>query len=153
MGQSIGSQDKASVNVELNIVPFIDLMSCLTAFLLVTAVWVNMSGLENDAAVRGKSDVTQPEPPKLAVLLEHDQIVLSARPSGEARQLGAFDWTALEAALREYATASELPQIEIAAASSNTHPIAYQHLIAAMDTAVKAGFPRVGVTDPNSLAR
>src|SRR5688500_11738245 len=114
MGQSFGSQENGSVNVELNIVPFIDLMSCLTAFLLVTAVWVNLSSLENEAEVRGKSDVTQPEPPKLAVLIEHDQIVLSARPSGESRQLGAYDWTALEAALREYATASELPQIEIA---------------------------------------
>jgi biopolymer transport protein ExbD len=128
-------------------------MSCLTAFLLVTAVWVNLSSLENDPAVRGKSDITTPEPPKLAVLIEYDQILLSARPGGEVKQLGAFDWSGLETALREYATASELPQIEISAASSNTHPIAYQHLIAAMDTAVKAGFPRVGVTDPNSLAR
>ena len=43
MAASIGTGDKKSVNVELNIVPFIDLMSCLTAFLLVTAVWVNIA--------------------------------------------------------------------------------------------------------------
>ena len=39
MGASVGAGDGDSVNVELNVVPFIDLMSCLTAFLLVTAVW------------------------------------------------------------------------------------------------------------------
>jgi biopolymer transport protein ExbD len=44
MGAAVGTGDgKKSVNVELNIVPFIDLMSCLTAFRLVTAVWVNIA--------------------------------------------------------------------------------------------------------------
>ena len=43
MGAALGTGDKKSVNVDLNIVPFIDLMSCLTAFLLVTAVWVNIA--------------------------------------------------------------------------------------------------------------
>ena len=42
-----------SRNVELNIVPFIDLMSCLTAFLLVTAVWVNTARLERRAGRQG----------------------------------------------------------------------------------------------------
>ena len=31
MATSLGTRDKKSVNVELNIVPFIDVMSCLTA--------------------------------------------------------------------------------------------------------------------------
>ena len=40
MGASVGaSSGKNNVDVELNVVPFIDLMSCLTAFLLATAVW------------------------------------------------------------------------------------------------------------------
>jgi biopolymer transport protein ExbD len=156
MGQSIDTRtgDKKSLNVELNIVPFIDLMSCLTAFLLVTAVWVNLAGVKNDPAGKAKSDIKpEIEPPKLAVLIQHDQILVQATPSGEARQLAAFDWTGLESALRDLKTPTEVPQVEIAAESSNTHPIAYQHLIAAMDVAVKAGYPRVGVTDPTSLTR
>jgi biopolymer transport protein TolR len=153
MGQALGTGDKKSFNVDLNIVPFIDLMSCLTAFLLVTAVWVNLSSVENEPSGKKQSLVKEPPPPMLAVLIEHDQILVSATPSGEARQIGAFDWPALEIALRDLATAGESPQVEIAAASSTTHPIAYQQLIAAMDTAVKAGFPRVGVTDPMSLRR
>lgn len=152
MGASLGNSEKGSVNVELNIVPFIDLMSCLTAFLLVTAVWVNLASVQNEPAGRGKSDV-ETTPPKLAILIEHDQILVSASPSGEARQLGAYDWSGLEATLRDFKTAGETPQVEIAAESSSAHPIAYQQLIAAMDTAVKAGYPRVGVTDPTSLTR
>jgi biopolymer transport protein ExbD len=152
MGQAIGTGDKKSLNVELNIVPFIDLMSCLTAFLLVTAVWVNLASVKNDPAGKANSDNIK-ETPKLAVLLQHDQILVQATPSGEARQLSAFDWTGLESALRDLKTAGEVPQIEIAAESSTTHPIAYQQLIAAMDVAVKAGYSHVGVTDPRTLSR
>src|SRR5215208_6659818 len=103
MGASVGTgDDKKSVNVELNIVPFIDLMSCLTAFLLVTAVWVNLAGVKNEPAGKAKSTIDPPEKPaKLAVLIEYDQILVQASPSGEARQLGAFDWTGLEGALRD----------------------------------------------------
>ena len=46
MGAAVGTGEEGgrkSVNVELNIVPFIDVMSCLTASLLITAVWVNIA--------------------------------------------------------------------------------------------------------------
>ena len=153
MGASIGTgSNKGDVNIELNIVPFIDLMSCLTAFLLVTAVWVNISSVENEPAGKGHSDIAGEEDPKLSVLIDNDGITVSAYPSGDARQIPARDWDRLEDALREFKTVGELPQIEVAASSTSAHPIAYQELIAAMDTAVKAGFPHVGVTDPASLS-
>ena len=154
MGATLGTGDKKSVNVELNIVPFIDLMSCLTAFLLVTAVWVNMAQVKNEP-VGKKADVTPPDPnaPRLSVLLEEDDIIVTQTPSGDTRQLKAFDWTGLESALREFTTRDEVPTVEVAAASTSAHPIEYQNLIAAMDTVVRAGYPRVGVTDPSSLAR
>lgn len=158
MGASLGSHEKGSVNVELNIVPFIDLMSCLTAFLLVTAVWVNVSALENEAAGRARDGIAKDEePPRLAILIEHDQILVSAFPSGEARSLGAYDWPRLEGALRDFKTAGwpdgALPAVEVAAASTNAHPIEYRHLVAAMDMAVRVGYPHVGVTDSQSLSR
>ena len=45
MGAAVGTDDKKSVNVDVNIVPFIDLLSCLTAFLLVTAAWTKIAAL------------------------------------------------------------------------------------------------------------
>src|SRR6059058_5614089 len=105
MGASVGTGDgKKSVNVELNIVPFIDLMSCLTAFLLVTAVWVNTAGLDNQAAGKKRDDIASKDPPKVAVLLEYDRILVQAYPSGEARQVAAYDWPRLEDALRAFKT-------------------------------------------------
>lgn len=153
MGATLGTGSKrGDVNIELNIVPFIDLMSCLTAFLLVTAVWVNISSVENDPVGRGQGGIAGPEQPRLSVLIDNDGILVQAYPSGEARQIAAFDWARLEDALREFKTSGELPQVEVAASSTSAHPVAYQQLIAAMDTAVKAGYPHVGVTDPASLS-
>jgi biopolymer transport protein ExbD len=154
MGASLGSEQRGSLNVELNIVPFIDLMSCLTAFLLVTAVWVNISSLNNEAAGRARDGFAKDEdPPKLAILIEHDQMVVSSYPSGEARSVAAGDWVRLEDALREFKTAGDLPPVEVAASSSDAHPIGYAQLVAAMDIAVRVGYPRVGETEPQSLSR
>lgn len=78
MGASVGTGDgKKSVNVELNIVPFIDLMSCLTAFLLVTAVWVNIAQI--NIQPKGKNRDTQQvqqddETVTLSVLVQADRI-------------------------------------------------------------------------------
>ena len=153
MGASLGTgAEKRSVNIELNIIPFIDLMSCLTAFLLVTAVWVNISSVENEPVGRGQGGIKGEDQPKLSVLIDNDGILVQAYPSGEARQLAPRDWDRLEDALREFKTSGELPQIEVAAASTSAHPVEYQQLIAAMDTAVRAGYPHVGITDPASLS-
>jgi biopolymer transport protein ExbD len=154
MGQALGTNQKGSVNVELNIVPFIDLMSCLTAFLLVTAVWVNIANVKNEPVNNGPDPKPDNgEHQRLTVLLEDDQILVQQLPAGDARKLPAFDWTGLESALREFKTPGETPTVEVAAASTNAHPIEYQQLIVAMDTAVKAGYPHVGVTDPITMAR
>jgi biopolymer transport protein ExbD len=154
MGASLGTSDKGSRNVELNIVPFIDLMSCLTAFLLVTAVWVNISSLQNEGVGRARDGFAKDEEdPRLAILIEHDQMTVSTYPTGDVRRLPAGDWGRLEGALREFKTPGALPPVEVAATSSEEHPIAYEQLVSAMDTAVRVGFPRVGVTDPQSLTR
>ena len=153
MAQVVGTGRKGSVNVELNIVPFVDVMSCLTAFLLVTAVWVNTAHLKNSAQGRGRDMPGDEPPPTLAILIQPDGITVEARPTHETRQLAAFDWGHLEQAMKEInpAAAGETLHVEIAADSTNAQPISYQQLIAAMDTSVRAGFNDVGVVDPRSL--
>jgi biopolymer transport protein ExbD len=164
MAQALGTNTKGSVNIDLNIVPFIDLMSCLTAFLLVAAVWVNIAQLTNHAAGRGREnpcldDPDRCEQPKLSVLLEGDDIWVGVSRVGDFQKIpkvdGKYDWTALEAALKVHkgsAFFTDKDDIEVAAASSNTAPIAYDSLVAAMDVAVKSGFVQVGVVEPHSLS-
>src|SRR5882762_11994465 len=100
MGAAIGAGDKKSVNVELNIVPFIDLMSCLTAFLLVTAVWVNIAqiNIQPKGKTRDTTNVQQDdEHVTLSVLVQADRIWVGLSRVNEFQEIaklpdGSQDW-------------------------------------------------------------
>jgi biopolymer transport protein ExbD len=161
MAQALGTDQKNNVNVEVNIVPFIDLMSCLTAFLLVAAVWVNIAQLQNHPQGKAREGTGCGDecPPALSVLLEGDDIWIGVSRVGDFQRIPkistGYDWAKLEETLKQHkqsAIFAEVDDLELAAASSNEHPVEYQALIAAMDVAVKAGWGRVGVTEPRGLS-
>ena len=41
-----GGDRKKPLHAELNLVPYIDLLTCMVAFLLITAVWTQLARLE-----------------------------------------------------------------------------------------------------------
>jgi len=61
-----GDSKKKATNADINMVPFIDLLMCTIAFLLITAVWVTNSRMNADAQVPGppSTDVLTPAPPE-----------------------------------------------------------------------------------------
>ncbi len=64
-----GGHGKRSVNHEIPLIPFIDFLLCLVAFLLVTAVWNQMSRVEANANVPvDKETPVDPPPPPPKVL-------------------------------------------------------------------------------------
>jgi len=158
MGAALGTGDKRGRNVELNIVPFIDLMSCLTAFLLVTAVWVNTANIHTHTAGKNRDGLEPDTPdPKLSVLVEHDTVWVGVSRLNDYTQIkrDGTEWTQLEAALRVQKSSTyfeKTGEIEVAAASSTQSPVAYSNLITAMDIAEKAGFDDVRLTEPLSLS-
>ena len=162
MGAAIGTGDKKSVNVELNIVPFIDLMSCLTAFLLVTAVWVNIAqiNIQPKGKTRDTQNVQQDEEkPILSILITADRIWIGMSRVEDKRPIdkkqNEQDWEKLESTLKEFKASTffaDRTDLEIAAESTTAAPVPYQDIIHAMDEAVKVGFVDVGLTDPNGLA-
>jgi biopolymer transport protein ExbD len=163
MAMSLGTDGKKSVNVELNIVPFIDLMSCLTAFLLVTAVWVNIARLEIRPAGHSREAVDcadgECDTPKLSVLIDADEIWVGVSRVNDftkiPRTATGYDWVKLEETLKQQKASAffdKKTDIEIAANSTPSRPIAYQSMIAAMDVALKTGFIDVGLTDPRGLS-
>src|ERR1700684_529248 len=107
MGASVGTGDgKGNVNVEINIVPFIDLMSCLTAFLLFTAVWANIAQI--NIQPKGKSrDTAQVQDdvdkPTLSILIQADQIWIGVSRVNEFTPIpkkgDEQDWDKFEASL------------------------------------------------------
>ena len=160
MGAAIGTEDGGkSRNIDLNIIPFIDLMSCLTAFLLVTAVWVNISSLDVSAAGKAReSQDRETDDPKLSVLIEPNEIWVAVSRVDDFTRIPntatGYDWAKLESTLREQKASAyftDTPDIQVAAESTPSQPIEYQHLVLAMDVSVKAGFSAVHISDPAAL--
>jgi biopolymer transport protein ExbD len=54
-----GGGKKRATNSEINMIPFIDLLMCTIAFLLITAVWVTNSRINADAQVPGPPNPNQ----------------------------------------------------------------------------------------------
>jgi len=162
MAASIGTGNKKSVNVELNIVPFIDLMSCLTAFLLVAAVWVNIAqiNIQPKGKTRDQAQVQQDdERVTLSVLVQSDKIWVGLSRVNEFQEIPKKgddqDWDKFETTLKEHKSSSFFDQrtdLEIAAESTAAAPVKYQDIIHAMDVAVRVGFVDVGLSDPQGLA-
>jgi biopolymer transport protein ExbD len=51
-----GGGKKRALNQEIPLIPFIDFLLCLVSFLLITAVWTQMSRINADARVPGPPD-------------------------------------------------------------------------------------------------
>src|SRR4051812_33001385 len=81
----LGKRGTRQTNMNLNLVPFIDLMSVLISFLLITAVWTQVSMIQIGSSLYGKKSDTQPLPPP-----PHSDVVLKVevRPSGYVLTVG-----------------------------------------------------------------
>lgn len=61
---------RKALDAELNLVPFIDLLSCLISFLLITAVWTRVSALpaqSTGSLAQQATDASEPVPVRLAM--------------------------------------------------------------------------------------
>ena len=161
MGAAVGTDEgggKKPVNVELNVVPFIDLMSCLTAFLLVTAVWTNLAqiNIKPKGIGRDAEKVLQEEIPVNASILLTKNEYWVGLTINDMRQIknpeeNRYDYDGLAEVLKEYKEMpvfSQREDIEIAAEDD----VSYEHIIATMDLAIAAGFRDIGFVDPQSLS-
>ena len=65
MGVSVegGKGRGKGMMVDLNLVPFIDFMSCLIAFLMIAAVWTQIAALEVEQSVSNEPPPPEAEPP------------------------------------------------------------------------------------------
>jgi biopolymer transport protein ExbD len=51
-----GGDRQKPLHAELNLVPYIDLLTCMVAFLLITAVWTQLARLEVQQRGQGDAD-------------------------------------------------------------------------------------------------
>ncbi|MEZ0392945.1 MAG: ExbD/TolR family protein [Pseudobdellovibrionaceae bacterium] len=139
------------VSLELNLVPFIDLMSVLITFLLITAVWSQVSMIQIGSSLYGKKNEEQPAPqipPDADVVLK-----LDIRATGYVLTVGK---QVINVPLqeKEFDEAGLIAQIEKAkqlypnkndAAIAMADELPYERLIKGMDAFLKAGFPQISV--------
>jgi biopolymer transport protein ExbD len=163
MGASVGTEGRGrTVDVEFNIVPFIDLLSCLTAFLLVSAVWVNIAqiNIQPKGKSRDQTVVDETDPVRISVLLQADKIWVGLSRINEFQEIGKLpsgghDWPRLETVLKEHKGSSffaDKAELELAAESTTGSEVSYDDVIQAMDIALVTGFKDIGLSDPQGLS-
>lgn len=78
----MASKRKKGLDFEINLIPFIDLLSTCICFLLLTAVWVNVASMNVKQAVGGQSAETGAKKPTMWVMLgQGGDVTLDVRDS------------------------------------------------------------------------
>ena len=145
-----GARGRA-VSVELNLVPFIDLMSVLITFLLITAVWTQVSMIQIGSSLYAKKDDSQNPPvppPKAEIALKVDVktdgyvLTVGTQLISLPKVANEYDMESLTAQLQRV---KQLYPEKIDGIVSMSDQIPYEQLIITMDQFLVAGFPNVSI--------
>ena len=149
-----GHGGKKSVNSEIPLIPFIDLLLCCVMFLLVTAVWNQLARLDANQNQPGQQAPNDPPPE------EKIKVVLQVQASGyvlastagdriEIPKIGdAYDLEQLREKLQERKRLEPNRRDLVVAPEDG---VTYENVVAAMDTVVGEGFPEMSLSDGSTL--
>ena len=139
---------KKALNADLNLVPYIDLLTCMVAFLLITAVWSQLARLE--AHQKGQGQAGEETPPekmiKLVVVVNGEGFNLVADQDQQPipKRGDQYDFEKLATELKKFKD-SHPDKNDLQVASEDT--IKFDTLIRTMDTALTARFPDISLID------
>jgi biopolymer transport protein TolR len=146
-----GSRGKRAVNVELNLVPFIDLMSVLITFLLITAVWTQVSMIQIGSSLYAKKDDSK-QPPQLTpnadvalkvdVKLDGYVLTVGTQIISLPKVNAVYDAQGLIAQLQRV---KQLYPEKIDGIVSMSDDVPYENLVGTMDQFLVAGFPNISI--------
>jgi biopolymer transport protein TolR len=146
-GRSSGG--KKALNVELNLVPFIDLLTCLICFLLMAAVWIQIGKISVTQSGQGAPTEQTPEDRtklNLVVTITPQGFLLTGNGQTIADILkkdNQYDFERLGAKLKEiHGQYPEKNDIVVTSEDS----IQYQDLINTMDICLANEFPNISVS-------
>src|SRR5262245_47120565 len=152
MGVSVdtgGKGGKKSLNADLNLVPYIDLLTCMVAFLLITAVWSQLARLE--AHQKGQGQAGEDTPPekvfKLVIVVNSEGFNLVADQDQQPipkRTPELYDFEKLGAELKKLKD-THPDKNDVQVASEDT--IKFEVLVKTMDTALTARFADISLID------
>ena len=146
--ESGGKSGKKSLNADLNLVPYIDLLTCMVAFLLITAVWSQLARLE--AHQKGQGQAGEEVPPdkvvKLVVVVNGEGFNLVAGDDQQPipKRGDQYDFEKLGNELKKFKD-THADKTDIQVASEDT--IKFETLVKAMDIALTSRFPDISLID------
>jgi biopolymer transport protein TolR len=146
-----GGKGGRRISVDLNLVPVIDLMSVLITFLLITAVWTQVSMIQIGSSLYSKKFDDQPPPPPpphADVVLKVDVkdsgyiLTVGVQQISLPKIQGLYDEAGLLAQLQRV---KQIYPDKIDAVVSVMDTLPYEFLIKTMDKILLSGFSSISV--------
>jgi biopolymer transport protein TolR len=146
-----GKAGKKPLDASINLVPFIDLLSCCISFLLITAVWTQLARMDVSQKGQGAAGAENEKPPEVTVSLTlfiNKDGYTFAKSTGESTDIPKkgeeYDYTKLADTLKDAKTA--YPDKNDIAVKSDDDVI-YNNIIRTMDIVLSSKFPDVSLSD------
>lgn len=135
---------------EVNLVPFIDLMSVCIIFLLITAVWTQVSMIQLGSSIYGKKTAleTAPPPPRAEIPFRVDvtetghRVIVGRQSLTIPKANGQYDLESLRTELKKI---KETYPEKTDAVITVLDELPYETLVDGMDALLSSGFPEISV--------
>jgi biopolymer transport protein TolR len=143
-----GKSNKKPLNAELNLVPYIDLLTCMVAFLLITAVWTQLARLS--ASQKGQGQAGEETPPvqqvNIVVVVNQEgfNLVVNQEQTPLPKKGEQYDFEKLGIELKKVKDAHP-DKNDVKVASEDQ--IKFDTLVRTMDTVLTARFPDISLID------
>jgi biopolymer transport protein TolR len=151
MGVSVstgGKGGRKALSADLNLVPYIDLLTCMVAFLLITAVWTQLARLSAQQKGQGQAgEETPPEKQEKIVIVVNQEgfnLVVGTDQTPIPKKGTDYDFETLATDLKK-AKESHPDKNDLQVASEDK--IVFDTLIRTMDTALTARFADISLVD------
>tara|TARA_B100001971_G_C18268046_1_gene596708 strand:- start:147782 stop:148264 length:483 start_codon:yes stop_codon:yes gene_type:complete len=154
MSRKIGLGKKKELNAELNLTPFIDLLSTMVCFLLITAVWIEIGSVEIKQSKGTQAQESKKESYDLDVVFNSDKkISLNLKKGSRRVQRLVVNESDFEASITQLDTliATKIKNfknkaIDIATATVTPNSkVEYGHMVRALDVLRKNEIINIGV--------
>ena len=147
--ENSSSQDQT---FELNLVPFIDILSTCICFLLMTAIWINVGVLNVSQAIGSEPPSGGKNPPSVIAEMKNDGMIqLSLKDAGKSARpvqydvrssSGRIDWERVEAYVATLQ--ANIPELKTALVMPSART-KYEDVIRIMDMFKKSKITDIGI--------
>ena len=135
--------------VDLNLVPFIDFLSCLIAFLMIAAVWTQIASIDVEQAISPPNpdvEVPDPPPPPPLTIAIHADGLFICRKTEEGKAIPKIgedqDWKQLKELIKADHDAFPTEQMVVI---NTDDGVPYEEMIKALDLTREFGYPQTAL--------